>query len=375
MDRMAWDDFRLVKAVADSRSLTGAAETLGVNHSTVFRRLGEIEKRLGAPVFERHRTGYGLTPAGEEMVVLAERMERDVTAFARKLAGKTLTPSGEVRVTTNDTLLVHLLMPVLAAFRAQYPDIRVDMVLSNQALNLSKRDADIAVRATDNPPETLVGRRVASLAWAIYGRREDFPTAAGGGSEDIAELAGRCWVSLGDQFGHLKAARYVREHVPADRVALKINTVLGTMVGCETMFTRGATVAINLVAHESLVPVSIKNEFNADIRVFVHMRPSNARVRVPSAVEVVVPALTTINAQVPVQAVASGKVFMRVWLTTFSGIVLTDEIVLQMNVEPDLETIIFVTFGGSVAILLSLGVLRTVRKRQRRLAEEVQELN
>lgn len=132
---------------------------------------------------------------------------------------------------------------------------------------------------------------------------------------------------------------------------------------------------INLVAHESLVPVSIKNEFNADIRVFVHMRPSNARVRVPSAVEVVVPALTTINAQVPVQAVASGKVFMRVWLTTFSGIVLTDEIVLQMNVEPDLETIIFVTFGGSVAILLSLGVLRTLRKRQRRLAEEVQELN
>ncbi len=227
MDRMAWDDFRLVKAVADSRSLTGAATTLGVNHSTVFRRLGEIEKRLGAPVFERHRTGYGLTPAGEEMVALAERMERDVTAFSRKLAGKALTPSGEVRVTTNDTLLAHLLMPVLAAFRAQYPDIRVDMVLSNQALNLSKRDADIAIRATDNPPETLVGRRVAALAWAIYGRRGDFPTAAEGGSEDIGELAGRCWVSLGDQFGHLKAARYVREHVPADRIALKINTVLG----------------------------------------------------------------------------------------------------------------------------------------------------
>lgn len=130
---------------------------------------------------------------------------------------------------------------------------------------------------------------------------------------------------------------------------------------------------INLVAHESMVPVSIKNEFNADIRVFVHMRPSNARVRVPSAVEVIVPALTTINAQVPVQAVASGKVFMRVWLTTFSGIDLTDEIVLQMNVEPDLETIIFVTFGGSVVILLSLGILRTVRKNRRRHELEQQE--
>ncbi len=226
MDGVSWDDFRLIKAIADHRSLTGAAEALGVNHSTVFRRLADTEKRVGMPLFERHRTGYGLTPAGEEMVALAERMDRDVTSFSRKLAGQALTPSGEVRVTTNDTLLVHLLMPVIAAFRASYSDIRVDMVLSNQALNLSKRDADIAVRATDNPPETLVGRRVASIVWAVYGRRAHFPNVRPEGM-DVVELHGRRWVSLGDQFGHLKAARYVREHVPVDRVAIKINTVLG----------------------------------------------------------------------------------------------------------------------------------------------------
>lgn len=227
MERLAWNDFRLVKAIADSRSLTGAAESLGVNHSTVFRRLGEVEKRLGAPLFERHRTGYALTPAGEEMVALADRMDRDVTSFARKLAGKTLTPSGEVRVTTNDTLLTYLLMPVLAVFRAQYPDIRVDMVLSNQALNLSKRDADIAVRATDNPPETLVGRRMSSLAWTIYGRRSDFPHLVPGAEETMDSLRARDWVSLGDQFGHLRAAGFVRDHVPPERVAIKINSVLG----------------------------------------------------------------------------------------------------------------------------------------------------
>jgi len=227
MDGVSWDDFRLIKAIADHRSLTGAAEALGVNHSTVFRRLADTEKRLGMPLFERHRTGYGLTPAGEEMVALAERMDRDVTSFSRKLAGQTLTPSGEVRVTTNDTLLVHLLMPVIATFRKAYADIRVDVVLSNQALNLSKRDADIAIRATDNPPETLVGRRVAAIVWAVYGRATDFPEAAGGAGVSPASLFGRDWVSLGDQFGHLKAARYVREHVPPEHVALKINTVLG----------------------------------------------------------------------------------------------------------------------------------------------------
>ena len=227
MDGVSWDDFRLIKAIADHRSLTGAAEALGVNHSTVFRRLADTEKRLGMPLFERHRTGYGLTPAGEEMVALAERMDRDVTSFSRKLAGQTLTPSGEVRVTTNDTLLVHLLMPVIATFRKAYADIRVDVVLSNQALNLSKRDADIAIRATDNPPETLVGRRVAAIVWAVYGRATDFPEAVGGAGVSPASLFGRDWVSLGDQFGHLKAARYVRDHVPPEHVALKINTVLG----------------------------------------------------------------------------------------------------------------------------------------------------
>ncbi len=227
MDRMAWDDFQLVKAVADSRSLTGAADALGVNHSTVFRRLGEIEKRLGAPLFERHRTGYGMTPAGEEMVALAERMDRDVMAFSRKLAGQTLTPSGEVRVTTNDTMLVYLLRPVLAAFRQQYPDIRVDMVVSNQALNLSKRDADIAIRPTDTPPETLVGRRIASLQWALYGRRSEFGNVAPDEGLDHSKLYDRPWVSMADQFGHLKVARYVREHVAPERIVLKINTVLG----------------------------------------------------------------------------------------------------------------------------------------------------
>jgi DNA-binding transcriptional LysR family regulator len=68
-----------------------------------------------------------------------------------------VTPAGELRVTTNDTLLVHLLTPLFARFCARCPDVRLDVVLSNQALNLSKRDADVAIRATDSPPETLVG--------------------------------------------------------------------------------------------------------------------------------------------------------------------------------------------------------------------------
>ncbi len=271
MDRLPWDDFRLVKAIADTRSLTGAAETLGVNHSTIFRRLADVERRLGTMLFERHRTGYALTPAGEEMVALADRMERDVATFTRRLAGQTLTPSGELRVTTNDTLLLYLLMPVLGVFRRTYPDIRVDMVLSNQALNLSKRDADIALRATDAPPETLVGRRLASLAWALYGRRSDFPEAVAGREVAPERLAVCTWVSLGDQFGHLKAARYVRDTVPSERLALKINSVLGLTEAVEEGIGIGPLPALIADRRPTLVRLAPPNpDFEAGLWLLTH---------------------------------------------------------------------------------------------------------
>src|SRR5919205_2432450 len=221
---LAWDDFRLVKAVADAKGLAGAAERLGVNHSTTFRRLGQIEDALGVALFERHRSGYVPTAAGEEMVALAERVDDDVTAFARRVAGREPSPAGELRVATSDALLVHLLAPMLARFRGRCPDVRLDIVLGNRALNLSKRDADVAVRATDGPPETLVGRQVARVAWALYGRAADFPRAKAG---DLGSLDQRPWVSLGDELATLKVVRFVREHVPPERIVYKINTVLG----------------------------------------------------------------------------------------------------------------------------------------------------
>lgn len=221
---IAWDDFRLVKAIAEARGLTGAAERLGVNHSTMFRRLGQVEAALGARLFERHRTGYALTQAGEEMLALAQRMEEDIAGFTRRLAGKALSPAGELRVTTSDTLLIHLLTPLFARFQAQCPDVRLDIVVGNQALNLSKRDADVAIRAADSPPETLVGRRVARIAWALYGRAADFPAP---GPVERQQLYGRRWVAPGEGLGALSVTRSITGHVRPERVVYRVSTVLG----------------------------------------------------------------------------------------------------------------------------------------------------
>lgn len=276
---LVWDDFRLVKVIAEAGGLAGAAERLGVNHSTVFRRLGQMEEGLGVKLFERHRTGYVLTPAGEEMTVLAEHMDENIAAFTRKLAGQAVAPAGELRITTNDTLLVHMLTPIFERFITTCPEMRLDVVLANQALNLSKRDADVAIRATDNPPETLVGRRVATIAWALYGRTVDFPQP-----EEIIDtpaLFQRPWVALGDNLAALKAARFVRDRVPAEQIVYKVNTVLGLSEAVEMGIGIGPLPCFIADAKPNLVRLSnINPDFSAGLWLLTHpdLRQS-ARVR------------------------------------------------------------------------------------------------
>jgi len=174
-------------------------------------------------LFDRNRSGYALTACGEDMVRLAERMEEDIVAFERHVTGRDLRPSGELRITTNDTMLVHLLPNLLAGFRQAFPEITLEVVAANESLNLSKRDADVAVRATEKPPETLVGRRLANIAWAVHGPKK-FAQAA----FDV-ELAARSqdWVGFGANLAGLQAAKWLAQHVAPERVVYRTNTVLG----------------------------------------------------------------------------------------------------------------------------------------------------
>lgn len=266
-DIFRWEDIRLVKAVADAGGLHGAAEVLGLNHSTVFRRLQQIEQAIGTALFERHRGGYQPTAAGEEMAALGARMELDVADFARKLAQREPAPQGELRVTTNDTLLVHLLTPAFARFQKTYPEIRLDIVLGNQALNLSKRDADVAIRATDDPPDTLVGRKLAKVRWAIYGARGVFSKPTSNKEMLFAER----WVSLADNLAHLQAAKYVRQHVAPERIVYKVNTVLGLAEAVEQGIGIGPLPCFIADARPGLVRLSGAEEpFSAGLWLLTH---------------------------------------------------------------------------------------------------------
>jgi DNA-binding transcriptional LysR family regulator len=226
MQPLAWDDFRLVRAIADHRSLGGAAEALGVNNSTVFRRLNTLEEHLGVRIFERARSGYLLTSAGEEMVTLATRMAESIIEFERRIAGQDVRPSGELRVTTTDTIFSHLVAPMFCAFRQRYPEISLDFVIDNRALNLARRDADVAIRASVDPPQTLVGRRVATVAWAAYASKA-FLAESGLDVTDAAAITRppARWVGLGDPIANTAGGRWLSAEVAPECVPVKVNMV------------------------------------------------------------------------------------------------------------------------------------------------------
>lgn len=232
---LAWDDFRLVAAVAEAHTLPAAAARLGLDHSTVFRRLRQIEGAVGTPLFERHRSGYELTAAGSELSDLATRVEEDITAVMHRIAGQSPSPAGEVRLATSDALLFDLLLPLLAEFRAAFPEVRLDLVIGNTALNLSRRDADVAIRATSAPPDTLTGRRIARIAWAAYA-----PHGAAPPEDADDPFAGDApWVGFGDALAGLSAATLLRARVADARMACRFDTVYGVLAGIEAGMGRG----------------------------------------------------------------------------------------------------------------------------------------
>jgi len=218
---LSWDDLRIVKAIGDRQTVAAGAATLGINSSTVFRRLSQIEKTLGTALFDRRRAGYVPTAAGMEVIALAQRVEVDIFCVAHKVACLEQEHVGELRITTSDSLLLHLLAPIIAEFKALNPAIAVEVIVANDSLNLARGESDIALRATSTPPENLFGRKLATLAWAPYGRRLDI------GSNEL--LADREWVSYGGVLSNLKASRFVDARVPKDKIAFRADSVMGVI--------------------------------------------------------------------------------------------------------------------------------------------------
>jgi DNA-binding transcriptional LysR family regulator len=166
-----WDDLRHFLALARTGSVRAAGSLLGVSHSTVVRRVEALETRLGVKLFDRHRDGYQLTDAGTAMVAGAERVETEMEALQRGLAGQDARLEGSIRVTCTDDYIGKILIDALSGLCTEHPGIELELMADAANLDLSKREADIAVRALGLgviPPEHLLGRRLVPITLCNY---------------------------------------------------------------------------------------------------------------------------------------------------------------------------------------------------------------
>jgi len=212
---MNWNDLSVLLAIADSGSLAGAARSLGLNHSTVFRRLNALEADLNVRVFDRLATGYVLTPVGERMVELARDADTAVQTIERELAGQDLEPTGIVRLTTAPNIARTIVPDALKALRKTHPGIVVETLVGDSDYDLNRREADLALRATTRPPDHLVGRRVMQLRWWVCGPS----TGRGRAPQSAGALGGFPLIGADEAMMRLDAFRWLERHYRDDIVA------------------------------------------------------------------------------------------------------------------------------------------------------------
>lgn len=180
---MNWDDLRFLLAVARTGSMSGAARELGVNHATVIRRVRNLEEQLGSSVFDRVGHSYVITPAGQVALDAAVSMEEQSSRVERQVVGQAKELSGVIKVTAPEPMSETFLVPMVKEFGELYPDIVIELSLSMRVYDLGMREADVAFRVTNDPPEDVIGLHLATLAMGVYG-----PAGSGMRAEDITRV-------------------------------------------------------------------------------------------------------------------------------------------------------------------------------------------
>jgi DNA-binding transcriptional LysR family regulator len=225
-----WNEPRLVLAVQRAGSLTAAAGALGIDHSTAFRRLNALERKLGVRLFERLPGGsYLATAAGERMAAAAERMEDETLSLGRDIAGRDHRLSGRLRVTSSETLAFSRLTRHLAAFRQAHPGIVVELVIDNRVLNLSRREADIALRPVRPREGDLWGRKLADVAWMLYASPV-LLRATGGPLSRAEEVDRRPLIGWEEHIGGIMAADWLGRAAPHAAFVYRTSSLVNQLV-------------------------------------------------------------------------------------------------------------------------------------------------
>lgn len=220
-----WNDLRYFLAVARHRSTIAAGKALGINQSTVHRRLSELERRMGRKLVSRQPAGYRLTEFGEALVPYAERVETAVTDLEQRVADTARDLTGVIRVTCPEPIVYRMTRSTLIdRFHALHPKLRVEFLTSDRYLDLAKGEVDVAFRSGDTDDE-LVGRKIADSFWAVYASHEYIKRH--GKPDRVDELSRHLIVAFDESLSNHRAAKWLRDVAPDAKMSARNNSVLG----------------------------------------------------------------------------------------------------------------------------------------------------
>jgi DNA-binding transcriptional LysR family regulator len=228
---MEWDDLKHFLAVARSGSLVKAARSLKTSAATVGRRIAELERRLGARLFERKQTGYLLTESGEAIRLKAEEVEEAVLAVEREALGRDLRPSGKVRIAASDDIATHLITPNLPDFQRHFPEIALELVVRMDLVNLTRREADIALRGIRPARGDFVVRRIGSWPCGLYAAKSY--AAARNLAPDIGDLSNVGIITWTEEYAHVRGGPWFAEYAHSATVALASDSARVHFAACK----------------------------------------------------------------------------------------------------------------------------------------------
>jgi DNA-binding transcriptional LysR family regulator len=228
MQHINWDNLRYVLMVANKSSIAAAARELGVNRSTVLRRINVFQENLQCRIFERGDSGYVLTPEAEKMIDAAREVENTLFNMQRQIAGHELKLEGELRVTTTDSFVLSMLAPHLATFRQKHPYIVVDLLATNSILDLNRRDADIAIRPTRQPGANLVGHRLRDVEFGVYASPGYLDSMNDG------DIFGERWIGFADSLLSTPVGSWFDETIPAGNICLRCDSFVAIRMVAES---------------------------------------------------------------------------------------------------------------------------------------------
>lgn len=274
-----WNDLRYFLAVAREGSTLAAAKSLGVSQPTVQRRLGVLEERLDRKLVEHHPAGYRLTELGKGLLPHVEEVERSVAAFQRHVVSAGEELSGTLRVTCPEGMASRFLAPLIDAFRANHPGLRVDLIMTDRRLDLAKGEAEVAVRMHEPGDDALVARRIADSSWAVYASRSYIERS--GRPQRVEELDGHAIIEFDGEVANNHAARWLRSVAPRATVAARGNSMMGVLAAVRSGFGLAPLPMLLASAEDGLVPVLAPiPELDSKIYLVMHADlRRNARVR------------------------------------------------------------------------------------------------